>query len=970
MGLTLLIHSQETNQARHFDKVGAATTWLVSDVRTKLRLQRRRLDECGFIDGHAVLRASELWGYLLKRLRPELTIVSRELMIAAIANKLESRPEEWLHGPGAAKTLFEYIRQLLPILISSGEGFVLDDWFAEAEQAPSRHRWQAWCTVAREVWAALERDGIAANVWAIGLLAGSVEAREQLAKVWTRDLVVDLGAQMSQVEADLLLDIAKVREVTVFRPSPAWETDFPESRLAADWMRDTAAARGVHVQLHKLESEAHDSEQVAPHYLRFPSAAAEVKQAVASVRNWLDAGVVAERIAIAAPDLEAYWPVLALHLECEGIATSKSVVAALHSFPDVMAWLARLRSRVSFPQLRDLEVDVFSEGTPPLSFAEFAELFANIYDGADLELSAVLMTFYEKSAGDRGRWSDELLARDEFLMKAALLIRIDDDVNRMSNLIVSLFKAVLEECPPDLAFKSSRWVQYVGELAAKTEVTTVPGDSIGVQCIGLGALDGADVTHAVVIGLHDGALRTTSATAIQSSDIRSIERATGWALDGEDRRRTEFEARWILEQPRQQTILTFADTDALGTVQTPSWTWLSGAWSATGQIPEQNVPALTRMDHLAMRSLAAIGSEATRERLARDRGERAAPIFGAGAMTRLSPSMVDSISRCPLRYAFDSILGPRFQGELDLDPAAMKQGKLQHALLEALGRLQFVEQSDAEIEAILELAKIKIETEDRRPIVRTHQAWLLLRRKLVKLGQAVIKIERETRTQFPKIKTMAVELEIKGAVDAKTGALAALAGPDSWPFSGRIDRVDAVQSAGLGAACRAEADGRFVLIDYKNRARERTLASWKSNHFWQLLIYAMALEEGLFDSTQLLAGAPSAVGNKLITAGAFLFDLTDKTKGSGLRVAALAADLFDEPRGNSKQPKTHDELADSFAEASARMREVLRVLAEGRFEPKPFKPQHCETCQWVLACRRPMRDFGDGEAESDGEGEV
>ena len=115
MGLTLFTHSQETNHARHFDRAGGAATWLVSDVRTKLRLQRRRLDEQGFVDGHAVLRASELWGYLLKRLRPDLTIVSRELMVSTIASKLESRPEEWLHGPGAAKTLFEYIRQLLPV---------------------------------------------------------------------------------------------------------------------------------------------------------------------------------------------------------------------------------------------------------------------------------------------------------------------------------------------------------------------------------------------------------------------------------------------------------------------------------------------------------------------------------------------------------------------------------------------------------------------------------------------------------------------------------------------------------------------------------------------------------------------------------------------------------------------------------------------------------------------------------------
>lgn len=960
MGLTLFTHSQETNHARHFDRAGLAATWLVSDVRTKLRLQRRRLDEQGFVDGHAVLRASELWGYLLKRLRPDLTIISRELMVSTIASKLESRPEEWLHGPGAAKTLFEYIRQLLPILISSGansvsaEGFILDDWFAEDEQAASRHRWQSWCTVAREIWNELEQNGIAANVWAIGLLAGSAEAREKMADVWTRDLIVDLGAQMSQVEADLLLEIAKTRRVTVFRPSPTWESDYPESRLAADWMREAAPARGVRVDEQRLEEEdIHEAGTVS--YLRFPSAAAEVKQAVASVRKWLEAGIPAESIAIAAPDLEAYWPVLSLHLECEGIATSKSVVTALHSFPDVMRWLARLRSRVSLPQMRDLEVDVFGAGAPPLSFTEFSELFANIYDSADLELSAELIAFYEKSAGDRGRWSDDVMTRDEFMMKAALLIHIDDDVDRLSNLIVSLFKAVLEECPPDITFKPSRWVQYIGELAAKTEVTTIPGDPIGVQCLGLGAMDGAEVSHAVVMGLHDGALRTNSNTAIQSSDIRSIERATGWALDGEDRRRAEFEARWILGQSRAETILTFADTDALGTVQTPSWTWLAGAWSSSGEVPEQGVPAMTRLDLLARRDVSVVGSDLTRERLARERGERAAAHFGAGAVNRLSPSMVDAVSKCPLRYAFDSVLGPRTQGDLDLDPAAMKQGKLQHALLEALGRLQFAEQTDAEIAELLEVAKVKIEAEDKRPVVRTDQAWRLLRRKLVKLGQAVSAAERENRTAFPKLRTMAVELEVKGVVDVETGEWATVGDPGVLPFSGRIDRVDGV------AGSESTIDGRFVLIDYKNRARERTLSAWKSNHFWQPLLYAMALEEGLFDSTKMLPDAATFASQKLQTAGAFLFDLTDKEKGSGLRVTELAADLFEVPRGNSKQPKTRADLVESFTEARERMRDVMSVLREGRFEPRPYKAKHCETCQWVLACRKPATEFIDGE---------
>ena len=45
------------------------------------------------------------------------------------------------------------------------------------------------------------------------------------------------------------------------------------------------------------------------------------------VRAWLDAGSTPAEIAVIAPDIEAYWPVLQAFLEKEGVPTQKDVSA-------------------------------------------------------------------------------------------------------------------------------------------------------------------------------------------------------------------------------------------------------------------------------------------------------------------------------------------------------------------------------------------------------------------------------------------------------------------------------------------------------------------------------------------------------------------------------------------------------------------------------------------------------------------
>lgn len=911
---------------------GRSTTWIVSDVRSKLAIQRRMLALNGFASGPAVLRASEVWTQFLKRLKPDLQIVSRELALASIAELLSKRPEPWLQAPGAAKTAFEYIRQLLPLLASNSidgtTAGLVGEWFSQEEHLASKSRWKLWFDIAEEIWTGLLSQKLCAASWVAGILVAS---RDQLFELTERNFVVDLGAELSHVEAELLLGIARHRHVTVLRPAPLWEADYPEGRLAADWLTKNAASRGIPVTTidavnagSSTSVSSASSPVLSPTlslvktafvYKRLPSASAEIKEAVARVRQWLELGIPETQVAIAAPDLEAYWPVLSLHLEVEGISTSKAVVSALHSFPDMMKWLARLRLRSGIPDSRDLEIDLFGDTQPTMTFSGFREIYSRVYEVEDLDLSPDVLRHFQNEFNDTGRWQDEAIDRDQFLARAVSLMRLGDEPARA----VRALKAILEECPPDLKFKTAQWVKYLSEAISKVEVAVIPADPRGIWCLNLGSLEGVECTHLVVMGLHEGALRSQHATAVQTTDLRGIERDLGFVIDGEDRKRTEFEARWILSQPRTATHMLFSDTDLNGTVQTPSWTWISGAWTAEKKTPEIEVPIETRFDQQMLRPFDSLGSESQRSRLRFERGETGLAElkpFAENLVTALSATTIDQVSKCPLQFAFRRILGPRDLGALDLDADSSRQGRLQHKVLEYLGNAQWAAMSDSELDDVIEKAKADVETMDRKPLVRTPQAWVSLRRRVGKVARWVLEFEREERRKFPDLRTVGCEVSFAGTIGTRGAKI-----------RGQIDRID------------SRADGRSIIVDYKNRSYTQNFAQWSKKNFWQPLVYAYAFENGL---TKLVAGQ---------LAGVFIYDISQRERGSGLRIREGNEDFFEFTSRSKGQ--TRSDIDQALGDLVDQVDKVVEILKSGHFRPEPADAKECDRCQWAQACRAP-----------------
>jgi hypothetical protein len=69
-------------------------SWLVSDLRTKFEIQKFFLDKQGFFEDLSVFRASELWRYLLRRVRPELRLISSDFLKTSLKESLKNEKLE------------------------------------------------------------------------------------------------------------------------------------------------------------------------------------------------------------------------------------------------------------------------------------------------------------------------------------------------------------------------------------------------------------------------------------------------------------------------------------------------------------------------------------------------------------------------------------------------------------------------------------------------------------------------------------------------------------------------------------------------------------------------------------------------------------------------------------------------------------------------------------------------------------
>lgn len=895
-------------------------TWVVSDLKSKLDLNRILLRERDFLPGESVMRASELWKTLLTRARPDLQVISREFAITLISERIESLHLDWLQSPGSAQTAYGYVTQLMPILAHPDGEAMMREWFSN--NPACEVRWGRWFDLALKLWSTFLEEGFVAPPWISGVLVNESELHE----VWSRPLFVDLGAELNQVEADLLVQLSSNTfsplDVSVLRPNPSWESEYQKTLVAYDiFDRKLKVER---VQIEPSASERPSKKE----FRKYTTMIAEVKDATAQVRHWLEEGVESHSIAIAAPDIETYWPALLSYLQQEGIPTQKDHVRRLHGFPDITQWFARQRLRTGSFAEADIELSLFEVNSGEkrsISYERFKTLYSSLYDREDLERSEDVAKKFsiELSKNDRA-------IRDDFIAWSLKQLPEVSDYKRVE----SLFKRLFAECPQGTTLTVHRWLAYLEQLASRIECRLRDGDPKGVSIINLTSAENSPATHMMILGLSEAALKNGGGTAILFSDISKLAQDFGFYLDSEDQSRLEFETRWVMESASRHFVLSVPETDFAGSVLAASWLWVRGAReeSPEGKI---KIPEMTRWDEIQRSGAQVIAKERGWQgsqleyllhSLSEDIGDAAPEAFGTDLVKSLSPSAIEDYLDCPFIFAAKRLFRLSDVAELDLEVDASRRGSLMHALFEELTaepmRFQY---TDEEIKSVVETAKEKAGVELADP-----RLWPPLKTRYVDLAKRFVAFEKDYRAQFPELRTIGRELDITGYLRPETGELVPTPQPGALKFIGSIDRVD------------EDKDGHLAIMDYKSSAASAAqYGSWIKKNQIQLLLYAIAIENGLtpLDPRPVLA--------------ALYYVARPLGRDYGFKVEDVTQGLFDVGDKRKKNRITSDEKSRLFDEGQELVKNAVSRILAGDFTPNPRDRKDCVECQWSALCRAP-----------------
>ncbi|MCB0393729.1 MAG: hypothetical protein KDD25_04185, partial [Bdellovibrionales bacterium] len=337
----------------------------MSDLRQKLDLQYRLIQKNRIISSEAIIRVSELWKSVITSQFPHIQTVDSELIKTTIKSKLRMSNDEWSKYPGAASSIYSYLDILLPI-VNHSEGVVqLSEWLKDNDEA--RERWGHWFLQSLKVWEdLLERNWLPANWFSAFLYS------EDLQKIGDgKRLIFDLNGEIRSFEVDLIKKISKNQEVLIIVPNPNWLDRYPEMEKKYQIPRKVG-----------VEPKSEDV-NLKPVTKRFPTMLSEVKEAVNWVREKVVEGVPLAELAIVAPDISVYWPVLEKYLEVEGIPSSRTNSNPLGSYLPVARWLSRLQVELGNISCATLEATLFSD-EEVVEFETFKKFYSTIAEESDL----------------------------------------------------------------------------------------------------------------------------------------------------------------------------------------------------------------------------------------------------------------------------------------------------------------------------------------------------------------------------------------------------------------------------------------------------------------------------------------------------------------------------------------------------------------------------------------------------------
>ncbi len=887
-----------------------SVTWVVSDLRSKFEIQTLLLERQGYFEDLDVLRASELWRLFLRRIEPDFRLISSDLVRARVKDQLETMDLKL--GLSADQAVCDFMDQMSPILFHPAGTEKLNEWFEENPE--SLNRWGTWYKIAEKFAALFVNEKRVAPHWIapllLRLLPEKINAESQF---WTNDLIFDLGPELSQVEADLILLMSQFWNIEVLVPSPSFSDKY--SFLLAPYENLKSSQKSS-----KLNSLPESAENHHAKTFRFSGMLGEIKHAVATVRAWLDQGILPEQILIAAPDIEVYWPVLSRYLGEEGIPFNKEVTTRLQSLPVIAEWLAILKLRSGQVTSGDLEQATYGQELTSFQgksrYEDFHSIFSQLLDAEDLYRLEVIAKAFVQTIDPR-----ESMSLDQFLGQALRLWTRTD----LAETIEVFLKEILSQTEASLQMKFSTWIFYIERMLAKKEMRLQEARSDGVIVAPLLAGDSIYARRRIFMGLSESQLKNASSPVVLPKEILSFNRDYGFYLQYPETSQKSFELEWLAQILCDEDHFCFPMTHLNGSLESPSQFWMNLRISADGieSLHRLDLPAKTRWDQVQGQSAELIfrGRMTNSAEVAPavqsiqvELGLSTEPALQLEKKPRLSASSFERFRDCPFIFVAEKIFQLKNPPAVDLDLDRRVKGTLAHALLERLLTPPVRwDWSAAELSILIEALRVELAVPLMEPAI-----WSGILSQHIQLALRFLQFEKSWQQEHPKSQNKSREKSFEFEFEG-------------YQFTGKIDRIDG----------GTEPSADLVLLDYKmGESSVKTFGAWLKENTLQLGFYTWAIEKGFIAEFG---------GHRVVAAFYYVLKNLDRTQGFKLKEGPEG--FYDLER--RKAQIDEKQKATFFEQFEIELKSVLARLNEGRLAPVPRDFEVCETCNWRRLCRAP-----------------
>ncbi|MCB0414700.1 MAG: PD-(D/E)XK nuclease family protein [Bdellovibrionales bacterium] len=895
-------------------------TWLVADLTSKFEIQKEIIQREKLLEEDAVLRAAEFWQKIIYRQFPQVKIVSQHFISEKVKQILSNMDIEWAQKPGSASTVLKYLNQLSSVLFHPNGSEVLQEWLENNPLA--KVRWGHWAILCMKVMDQLRNENIILVNW----ISGYLLSQELDSITWDREIIVDLGQDLSFIELELLSQISNSanRTIKIVVEEGKFNEFYrelisPYKQIDDRKVDDTTSEFLLTDSLERLFEKVEDTQ-----VFKFSTYSAEVKDLCFKIRGLVEEGHKMSDIIIAGPEMESYWPVLAPYLRQEGIVYNKSKITRVSSFPSIQSWLAHLRLSLKLVSKEDLEWSLTEKEFSFLRYEDFKRLFSVLFKEEDLGRNEEMSSLYAQTVSKD--FTEGFLRRNEFIAWA--LVRLPKHLNL--DIVQGIFNQIFSDCREETSLTLRSWVSYLEAICSKKEIRLEDEfyKPYGVRIENLNSLSFLKMQFLFVLGLSESEMKTMHRTAISASDVFSFRQQTGLIIEQAENRTEEYNLVKTLNYIPAKKYLYISHTDFKGNDQSIARLPLLFSFYKKIDLSKTQSAQMSFWDSLQRQELKTIGEfrgwsdqsiDIVESKLKGDLDSRAQDNFYVPKDISLSASRMESYLKCPFKFFSEKILGLFDLPIVDLDIDKLSSGKLMHKIFERLIYQVESSLSDEELKELIRrsAAEVGALSADQRVFDLQIQSY-------VELANRFIEFESGWRKEHPSSKVLKTEHKIHVYWDRDQKKWFKSPAEGRIPLIGYIDRID------------GDGEGALIVIDYKSSPGAlRYFKDWVDKGNLQLAIYSQALEQE--DEQNEVVGACYYVAKDF-----------NRSRGFQLEAGSSKKLLPESTRYNKVDRVQLDKL---YEEINGLVGEVVTGITELRFSPVPKDFDECHSCQWSQLCR-------------------